>query len=206
MSNSLGRPDQAVEYYKQALDFVDRMTDREKFRTRGGYYLLIRDLDKAREQFEALVKQFPADSTGLSNLAVVAAGQRDMAGALEIGRRASAIYPNNVLRRNNVALFALYGGDFGNAEKLATDWKVPVTEGVAYRTWSCGPRATAQNLVLATKENLGVLLIWEGFEARVGIKVCCGPLPDIPNHAQYPVRARPLRICPHLCCREGQLI
>ena len=121
VSNSLGRPDQAVEYYKQALDFVDRMTDREKFRTRGGYYLLIRDLDKAREQFEALVKQFPADSTGLSNLAVVAAGQRDMAGALEIGRRASAIYPNNVLRRNNVALFALYGGDFGNAEKLATD-------------------------------------------------------------------------------------
>jgi tetratricopeptide (TPR) repeat protein len=68
-----------------------------------------------------LVKQFPADSTGLSNLAVVAAGQRDMPGALEIGRRASVIYPNNVLRRNNVALFALYGGDFGNAEKLATD-------------------------------------------------------------------------------------
>jgi tetratricopeptide (TPR) repeat protein len=44
-----------------------------------------------------------------------------MPGALDIGRRASAIYPNNVLRRNNVALFALYGGDFGNAEKLATD-------------------------------------------------------------------------------------
>ena len=121
VSNSMGRRDEAIEYYKQALDYVNRMTAREKFRTRGGYYLLIRDLDKAREQFETLVKQFPADSTGLTNLAVVAAGQRDMSGAQEMGRRASAIYPNNVLRRNNVALFAMYAGDFGNAEKLATD-------------------------------------------------------------------------------------
>lgn len=121
VSNSLGARDEAVSYYKQALDLVNRMTEREKFRTRGGYYLLIRDLDKAREQYETLVKQFPADSTGLTNLAVIAAGNRDMTRALEIGRRASAIYPNNVLRRNNVALFAMYGGDFGNAEKLATD-------------------------------------------------------------------------------------
>jgi len=121
VSSSQGREAEAIEYYKQALDLIDRMTDREKFRTRGGYYLLIRDLDKSREQFEALLKQFPAESTGLTNLAVVAANQRDMARALEIGRRASAIYPNNVLRRNNVALFAMYGGDFETAEKLATD-------------------------------------------------------------------------------------
>jgi len=121
VSNSLGRQAEAVEYYKQALDLIDRMTDREKFRTRGGYYLLIRDLDKSREQFESLLKQFPAESTGLTNLAVVAAGQRDMARAMEIGRRASAVYPNNVLRRNNVALFAMYGGEFATAEKLATE-------------------------------------------------------------------------------------
>ena len=121
VSSSQGREAEAIEYYKQALDLIDRMTDREKFRTRGGYYLLIRDLDKSREQFESLLEQFPAESTGLTNLAVVAANQRDMSRALEIGRRASAIYPNNVLRRNNVALFAMYGGDFGTAEKLATE-------------------------------------------------------------------------------------
>ena len=120
VSSSMGRRDDAVGYYKQALGLIDRMTDREKFRTRGGYYLLIRDLDKAREQFDALVRQFPADSTGLSNLAVVSSGQRDMTRALELGRKASAIYPNNVLRRNNVALFAMYAGDFETAEKEAT--------------------------------------------------------------------------------------
>ena len=121
VSSAMLNRDDSVKYYKQALGLIDRMTDREKFRTRGGYYAAIGDNDKAKEQYEALVKQFPADSNALSNLAVVVANQRDMTRALELGRKASAIYPNNVLRRNNVALFALYGGDFETAEKQAKD-------------------------------------------------------------------------------------
>ena len=39
--------------------------------------------------------------------------------ALDLGRKASAIYPNHVLRRNNVALFAMYLGEFETAEKQA---------------------------------------------------------------------------------------
>jgi hypothetical protein len=39
-----------------------------------------------------------------------------MARALEKRAQASMIYPNNVLRRNNVALFAMYGGEFDVAE------------------------------------------------------------------------------------------
>ncbi len=119
VSSSLGNIDEAVGYYKQALGLIDRMTDREKFRTRSGYYLLIHDSDKATEQLEALVKQFPADSTSLSNLAVASSQRRDMKRALELGRKASAIYPNHVLRRNNVALFAMYAGEFDAAEKQA---------------------------------------------------------------------------------------
>jgi eukaryotic-like serine/threonine-protein kinase len=119
VSNSMLNRDEAIKYYKQALGLIDRMTDREKFRTRGGYYAAIGDNDKAMEQYEALVKQFPADSNALSNLAVVSANKLDMKRALELGRKASAIYPNNVLRRNNVALFALYAGDFNTAEKEA---------------------------------------------------------------------------------------
>ena len=70
VSSSLLNTSAAIDYYKKALGLVDRMTEREKYRTRSGYYLLIHDSDKAVEQLEALVKQFPADSTGLSNLAV----------------------------------------------------------------------------------------------------------------------------------------
>jgi tetratricopeptide (TPR) repeat protein len=119
VSSSLGRIDEAVGYYKQALGLIDRMTDREKYRTRSGYYLLIRDSEKANEQLEALVAKYPADSTALSNLAVASFLNRDMRRALELGRRASAIYPNHVLRRNNVALFAMYSGEFDIAEKQA---------------------------------------------------------------------------------------
>jgi tetratricopeptide (TPR) repeat protein len=119
VSSSKGDFAGAEGYYAQALQKIDRMTDREKYRTRGGYYLLKRDSEKAREQLEALVKQFPADSSGLSNLAVASWVHRDMTRALELGRKASAIYPNNVLRRNNVALFAMYAGEFETAEKEA---------------------------------------------------------------------------------------
>lgn len=121
VSNSMLNRDAAVGYYKQAMGLIDRMTEREKFKTRGGYYAAINDNDKALEQYEALVKQFPADSNGLSNVAVVSANKRDMRRALDLGRKASAIYPTNILRRNNVALFAMYGGDFELAEKQAKD-------------------------------------------------------------------------------------
>ena len=40
---------------------------------------------------------------------------RNMAGAVEEGRRVLAIYPNNVLYLNNVGLFAMYAGDFDRA-------------------------------------------------------------------------------------------
>jgi tetratricopeptide (TPR) repeat protein len=119
VSNSMQNRDAAIGYYKKALGLIDRMTEREKFRTRGGYYSAIGDTTKAQEQYEALVKQFPADSNALSNLAVVSSNQRDMKRALELGRKASDIYPGNVLRRNNVALFAMYAGDYETAEKQA---------------------------------------------------------------------------------------
>ena len=119
VSNSLGKRQEAEEYFSQALKLISGMTDREKYRTRSAYFLHIQSPVKAREELEALVAQFPADSTALNNLAVASWQSRDMARALELGRKASAIYPNNVLRRNNVALFAMYAGDFEMAEKEA---------------------------------------------------------------------------------------
>ena len=119
VANSLGRRDQAEEYYKQALARLNRMTDREKYRTRAGYYLLTRNPDKAREELQALLAQFPADSAGLSNLALAEFYRRDMARAVGLGLQGSALVPRNVQRKNNAALFAMYAGDFATAEQQA---------------------------------------------------------------------------------------
>lgn len=112
---NLGRRQDAEAMYKLAMSKIDRMSDREKYRTRGGYYLLERDYFKASEQFKALVKQYPADTAGIANLALAYFYQRNMSAALEEGRRAVAIYPNNLLQLNNVGLFAMYAGDFATA-------------------------------------------------------------------------------------------
>lgn len=115
------RPQEAEASYLAALGHLDRMTEREKYRTRGGYYLFKRSNDKARQEFEALVKEFPADSSGLANLALAHFYLRDMKSAREFGQQASDFYARNVIRKNNVALFALYGGDFDAAERTANE-------------------------------------------------------------------------------------
>jgi len=117
MQNNLGHREEAVKYYKLALGQIDRMTPREKYRTRSGYYLAIRDQEKAIEELSQLVKQFPADSAGIANLALAYFYKRDMPRALEEGRRAVEINPKNVLQRDNLALYAMYAGEFDTAAR-----------------------------------------------------------------------------------------
>jgi eukaryotic-like serine/threonine-protein kinase len=110
-----GRKQDAEKNFKLAMSKIDRMTDREKYRTRGAYYLMERDYDKAIEQFKALEKQFPADSAGIGNLALADFYARNMSGAVDEERRVVALYPDNVLYLNNYGLFAMYAGDFDTA-------------------------------------------------------------------------------------------
>lgn len=112
-----GHREEATRYYKLGMEHVDRMTDREKYRTRGGYYLATMDPQKSVEEFSTLVQQYPADTMGHSSLAYAYYLQHDLTRALEEARRALAIYPKNVPYHNNVALYATYAGDFATAEK-----------------------------------------------------------------------------------------
>jgi tetratricopeptide (TPR) repeat protein/predicted Ser/Thr protein kinase len=117
VESNRGRRQDAEKYYKEALARIDRMSDREKFRTRGGYYLLVRNPDNAIEEFSSLVKQYPADTAGIANLAAAYFYKRDMNRALQEARRAIEIYPKNVPQRNNLGLDAMYAGDFETAIK-----------------------------------------------------------------------------------------
>ena len=113
--NNMKQPQQAEKYFQLALSKIDTMSDREKYRTRGSYYLVARKPDQALQELQQLVDKYPADNTGLANLALAYFYRRDMARALEVGKRAVAIYPSNTIQRNNVGLYAMYGGDFDNA-------------------------------------------------------------------------------------------
>jgi len=115
VENNRGRRQEAESYYKQALSRIDRMSEREKFRTRGGYYLLIRNPDNAIEEFSTLVKQYPADTAGMANLAFAYFLRRDMPRARQEAERNVAAAPKNVPQRNNLGLYAMYAGDFQTA-------------------------------------------------------------------------------------------
>ncbi|MBI4916302.1 MAG: protein kinase [Acidobacteria bacterium] len=112
---NLNQTEEARTYYLKAFSLIDRMTDREKFRTRGGYFLLTRNYAKAAEEYRALVERFPSDPAGPTNLAFAYFFARDMQHALETGRLAVESYPGNVLARGNLALYAMYAGDFATA-------------------------------------------------------------------------------------------
>jgi tetratricopeptide (TPR) repeat protein/tRNA A-37 threonylcarbamoyl transferase component Bud32 len=116
----LGRRDEAQKNWDEALRRSDRMTNREKLRTFGGYYLgIAHNYDKAIETYEELVAKFPSDSAGFNNLAIAHFSLLHFGKALEYGRKAIEIYPKTYKYRSNYALYAMYAGDFSTAATFA---------------------------------------------------------------------------------------
>lgn len=111
-----GRPDEAEQQWKKALSLMERMTEREKYRTLGSYYLGPGANDEqAVENYKTLVEKYPSDGPGLNNLAVAYFRILDFKRAAEQVQRAAAVYPNSLNYRTNVALFAMYASDFTTA-------------------------------------------------------------------------------------------
>ncbi|MDP3718790.1 MAG: protein kinase [Acidobacteriota bacterium] len=111
---NLGRTDEAEQFYNQALSRIDRMTDREKYRTRGSYYLFARKAPEAIKEYTALVQAFPGDRVGQENLALARFYERNMEQALEQGRKAVNL-SRSVGARSNLALYAMYAAQFETA-------------------------------------------------------------------------------------------
>jgi serine/threonine protein kinase/tetratricopeptide (TPR) repeat protein len=119
-ASKLKRSGEAAEAYKKAFALLDRMTEREKLRTLGAYYLQVTaSYDKAIENYNELVKKYPVDRAGHSNLAYAYFSLLNFPKATEEGRLATEQYPRNVTFRSNSALFAMYAADFKTAESEA---------------------------------------------------------------------------------------
>lgn len=116
----LGRKDEAETQWKKALAFLPGMTEREKYRTLGTYYLgIAKNYDKAIENYSALIRLYPTDLAGHNNLAFAYFSTLNFAKAREEGDQARRLYPKNVLIGNNAALYAMYAGDFASAADQA---------------------------------------------------------------------------------------
>ena len=113
---NLGRTAEATELWERALSKMDTMTERERLRTLGLYYMVVTgNYEKAKETYQSLVEKFPADGPGHNNLAIAHFATLDFEGALSEGWRVLEIYPNRALFRSNFALYAMYAGDFETA-------------------------------------------------------------------------------------------
>jgi len=113
--SNLGQRQEAERYFKQALTKMDRMTERERLRTRGAYYLFLRNYDQAIKDLSTLTQQFPADDAGRTNLALAYFYRRDITRAIQENRQAIQIYPHNLFYLHNESLYDMYGGQFNAA-------------------------------------------------------------------------------------------
>ena len=117
MSQNQFRQDEAEKYSKEALRYLDGMTERERFATRAFYYTVVSDLPQCVKEYGELLARYPADSIAHSQRAVCLRRLRKMREAVEEMRQAVDMLPQHVGFRINLALMANYAGDFEAAEK-----------------------------------------------------------------------------------------
>jgi len=115
---NMGRRTEAEKYAKLAMQHTDRMTERERYRLRGFYYLYNGNWQKCVEEYSELVNKYPSDNIGHNNLATCYSQLRDWPKAIEQAREDVKIHPE-AAGLGNLALFSSYGSDFQGGEREA---------------------------------------------------------------------------------------
>jgi tetratricopeptide (TPR) repeat protein len=118
-SRNASRQEDAEKYAKEAVRHVDRMTERERYRTRGLFYLVTGDYETCVKEYGDLIARYPADPNALNNLALCSTHLRTLDRSLDARKKAVAILPNLPVLRSNLAFDAAYAGDFQTAEQQA---------------------------------------------------------------------------------------
>jgi serine/threonine protein kinase/tetratricopeptide (TPR) repeat protein len=115
-ATNLGRHAEAAELWKKALPLLERMTEREKYRTLATYNLNVtQNYHQAAESYKYLLSKYPYDRVGHLNLALTYFYLRDFKGAIEEGKRSIEVDPKSLIGHSNYALYAMYAGDFKTA-------------------------------------------------------------------------------------------
>jgi serine/threonine protein kinase/tetratricopeptide (TPR) repeat protein len=124
-SRNLDRQEDAEKYAREALRHLDSMTERERYRARGLFYMVTGDHPACVKEYGDLIARSSADAAARNNLALCSTYLRDIPRALDEMRQVVEILPNRALYRENLALYASYAGDFETAEQEARAMKEP---------------------------------------------------------------------------------
>jgi eukaryotic-like serine/threonine-protein kinase len=116
-AGNLGKPQDAERYAKLAMAHVDRMTERERYRVRGQYYIRTENWQKCIEEYTELLKQYSADNIGQNNLALCYGRSLNMPKAMAEAQKAVEIAPKDVMARMNYALYSCYAAEFESCER-----------------------------------------------------------------------------------------
>jgi eukaryotic-like serine/threonine-protein kinase len=116
-SRNLDQHQDAEKYIKEAITHIDRMTERERYRTRGMFYFITADYQKCVEEYGALIARYASDVSAHNNLGICYSYLRNFPKTIEEMRRASEILPKRVVYRFNLAAFESLAGDFQTAER-----------------------------------------------------------------------------------------
>jgi eukaryotic-like serine/threonine-protein kinase len=119
MAINLGNHQDAEKYVQMAMEHVDRMTERERYRIRGMFYVASGDSKKCVDEYTELVNRYPADLAGHANLAGCLNYLRKIPQAIEQQRKAVEIAPKSAALRQYLSFYSSYGGDFQGGEKEA---------------------------------------------------------------------------------------
>jgi tRNA A-37 threonylcarbamoyl transferase component Bud32 len=118
-SNNLDKKQDAEKFAKEAVRHLDGMTERERLRTRGNFYLVTSDYQNCVKEYGDMIARYAAEAAARNNLALCSSYLRDMPKAVDQMQQVVKILPNRALYRINLAQYTAYGGDFQMAEQLA---------------------------------------------------------------------------------------
>jgi eukaryotic-like serine/threonine-protein kinase len=118
-SRNAGNLQDAETYINEALQYLDTMTERERYATRGFYYRIAGNWPLCVKQYGELVTRYAADPVGHNQRALCLTKLRSMNEAVSEMQQVVALLPRRAIFRANLALYANYASDFETGEKEA---------------------------------------------------------------------------------------
>ncbi len=115
-SVNLKKTSDAEQYYKRTLNLLDRMSERERYRTLATYYSAFQhNYPKAIETYQKLVFLYPGDTGAYNNMSVAYVFTLNFPKAIDAVRHAISSNPHDLQWRVNYAQYSMYAGDFATA-------------------------------------------------------------------------------------------